>query len=141
MPLPAEHVSGTRYKQRGALVLDVQHKVGATIPSKRLLSHTIPEPSSCAPSGRERAYLEGDRGGVTVVMRGSNLRVQSQVDLAPWETNPLVSQRYLSREHHPHPCAREVEVDFDFHAWRAFRRARATRATLETLKIGCLHPT
>ena len=54
--------------------------------------------------------------------------------------HPLVSQRYIYREHHPTPCAREVEVDFDFHAWRAFRRARATRATLETFKIGCLHP-
>ena len=54
--------------------------------------------------------------------------------------HPLVSQRYIYREHHPHPCAREVEVDFDFHAWRAFRRARATRATLETFKFGCLHP-
>ena len=85
MPLPAEHVSGTRYKQRGALVLDVQHKVGATIPSKRLLSHTIPEPSSCAPSGRERTSFERNRGGAMVVMRGASLRVQAQVVLAhPW---------------------------------------------------------
>ena len=75
---------GSDGAMRGALVLDVQHKVGATIPSKRLLSHTIPEPSSCAPSGRERTSFERNRGGAMVVMRGASLRVQSQVVLAPW---------------------------------------------------------
>ena len=70
MPLPAEHVSGTRYKQRGALVLDVQHKVGATIPSKRLLSHTIPEGalgyrerSGNSPSLSRKFELEWERTG------------------------------------------------------------------------------
>ena len=42
--------------------------------------------------------------------------------------HPLVSQRYIYREHHPTPCAREVEVDFDFLTRMARVQARESDA-------------